>query len=666
MRRCLAKESDKRYQSIKEVAIELDELRQELKYKAELEYSVQPDSSSLESVSASQQVKINSTQHLAVNTTQTEIARSTSSAEYVVSEIKRHKRLVGVGALALLLAIGGIVFALLKLGKDKPATTPAPFQAMKMTKLTSNGKATSAVISPDGKQVFYVIDDGGRRSLWLRQIATATDVQLRAPEDTFYIGLTISPDSNFLYYASGGASVLNRVLYKMPVVGGNPRKVVDDVGSPISFSPDGKQIAFVRNGEAESALMIANADGTQERKIAIRQRGASGPFGNFFQGGTAWSPDGKKVASIAHGIETDRGFQNVVEVPVEGGTERPLTSQRWYQIQRLAWLADGSGLLMIAAEQAADFQASQIWYISYTSGEGRKITNELKQYQNISLNADSSILVTVQADRDANIWVAPNGDASRATQLTSVSSGTDGSVGVAWTPDGQIVYHSMAGGKEGIWIMEADGNNRRQLTTGETVDFFPSVSADGRYVVFVSERTGRRNIWRMDIDGSNPKQLTDSGNYPQATAEWLVYQMRLGLWKMPIDGGESVQLSDKSLIRCAVSPDGKLIACALAMPLPAKLAIVSIEGGAPLKVFDVQPNLPARIRWTPDGRAVTYVALQNGISDIWSQPIDGGEPKRLTNFKSDRIFSFDWSRDNKLVISHGTAASDVVLIRNTK
>ena len=85
---------------------------------------------------------------------------------------------------------------------------------------------------------------------------------------------------------------------------------------------------------------------------------AKGTFGNLFYGGTAWSPDGKKIASIAHGIESDRGFQNVVEVPVEGGAERPLTSQRWHQIQRLAWLADGSGLLMTAAEKASDFRAA--------------------------------------------------------------------------------------------------------------------------------------------------------------------------------------------------------------------------------------------------------------------------------------------------------------------
>src|SRR5262249_39774544 len=145
VRRCLAKEPDKRYQSIKEVAIELDELRQEFQHTVVLDYSGQPQSSSLESVSSQQQVRVNSgphhsainpPHHSAINPTQNEVIHSTSSAEYVVSKIKRHQR--GVGVIALLLAAAGIVFAFYRFGwQDKAATSSAPFQAMTITNLTS-------------------------------------------------------------------------------------------------------------------------------------------------------------------------------------------------------------------------------------------------------------------------------------------------------------------------------------------------------------------------------------------------------------------------------------------------------------------------------------------------------------------------------------------------
>ncbi len=141
----------------------------------------------------------------------------------------------------------------------------------------------------------------------------------------------------------------------------------------------------------------------------------------------------------------------------------------------------------------------------------------------------------------------------------------------------------MAGGSEGIWIMEVDGKNRSQLTTGVTLDYQPSVSPDGRYIVFVSERTGTRSIWRINIDGSNPKQLTLTSvignNSPQCTPDnQVVYQSAGALWKVSIDGGESVRIGE-GMRSPAVSPDGKLIACSLGTPGSLdKLAVFSIDG----------------------------------------------------------------------------------------
>jgi TolB protein len=355
---------------------------------------------------------------------------------------------------------------------------------------------------------------------------------------------------------------------------------------------------------------------------------------------------------------------NIVDVPVEGGAERVLTPQRWTQLNRMTWLGDGSGLVFTGAAQQAE--PNQVWFLSYPSGEARKITNDLNNYGTISISADSRVLVTVQEDIKTNIWIAPNGDKSRATEITSAASNSEGVRGLAWTPDGKIVFHSVVGGVEDIWIMDAEGKNRRQLTADEASDRRPAISTDGRYIVFGSERAGNLNIWRMDIDGRNPKQLTTRrGNVPQATAEWVVYQAGRSLWKMPVDGGEPVQLGERNMAGPSISPDGKLIACSFE-PSGAitKIAVLPIEGGPPIKIFDAKLRLPAEIHWAPDGRNITYVSEDSGTSDIWSQPLEGGEPKKLTDFKAQEIFSFAWSADNKLIISHGIRFSDVFLIRN--
>ncbi|MBC7899793.1 MAG: PD40 domain-containing protein [Saprospiraceae bacterium] len=594
-------------------------------------------------------------------------ATSASSAEYLFSEIKRHKRIIGTATLALLIAVGGIGFAVYKWGwTGKPAASSAPFQTMKIERLTSNGKATDAVISPDGRQVVYVLDDGGQRSLWLRQVATMTDVQLREPDKSvFYWSLTISRDGDFLYYVYGGTSIRNRILYQMPLLGGSPKKIVEDIGSPIGLSPDGKQMAFVRTRDKESVIMIANADGSGEREIAKRPGNRS--FGNFFAGGIAWSADAKKIISVSDVRDSEGRYHNIVEISIEDGTERIISPHRWHEIRRLVILADGSGLLFSAAEKASENRSKQLWYLPYPEGEARKITNDLNHYTDLSLNADSSALVTVQEDVNTSIWTAPDGDAVRTVQLSSVSGKLDGWDGVTFTPDGKIVYTSMAGGNDGIWIMDADGRNRKRLTSPETVAFYPSVTVDGRFIFYNVEVGRIRRIWRMDVDGGNQKEMF-AGSNPQTAAGLMVYADRAAFWKVSVDGGEPIKITEEPrLSRCAVSPDGKFLACQFDPPdTDASIKLFSVDTGELLKEFKVKLELPARIRWAPDGRFITYVSRLDGLRDIWSQPIEGGEPKKLTNFKADQIFSFNWSRDNNLVISHGTATSDVVLIRNTK
>ncbi len=418
--------------------------------------------------------------------------------------------------------------------------------------------------------------------------------------------------------------------------------------------------------------MIVNADGTGERILALRKKPETFPW--WTRQTPAWSPDGKTIACIVGGDYSGSGLMNVVEVDVTDGTVKPITTQGWYEIKRVGWLKDKSGLLILGADKASSYYTQQIWHISYTNGEARRITTDFNNYLGMSLAADSNALSAVQSNRISNIWVVPNADASRAVQIKSGGNNDEGKDGLSMTPDGRIVYYSRASGADDIWIMNGDGTGQKQLTVDAGANYDFKVTADGRYIIFTSERTGAMNLWRMDLDGGNPKQLTngnsDLGAAISPDSQAVIYSSdssgRPAIWKVSIDGGDSVQLTEYAAENPEVSPDGKLIACQYSegIDMPLRYAIIPIDGGKPIKVFDL-PGTEEDIRWSPDGNSLTYTNLRNGVSNIWSYPLDGKPPKQLTDFKTDYIYNFKWSPDGKnLVLARGTMTSDVVLMRD--
>jgi eukaryotic-like serine/threonine-protein kinase len=594
-------------------------------------------------------------------------AATTRTTSRIGREVRLHSGPAVIVLGALLIAVAGIAFGLYKFISQRQIQTanqnqpkPAvPFQNRKIARLTSTGKATTAAISPDGKYVIHVVDDGEQQSLWMRQVSTPSNVQIHPPADISYLGLTFSPGGDYLYYVVWDKKT-SYALYQMPVLGGTAKKLITDIDSVVTFSPDGKQFAFLRGypTQGKFAVLVSNADGMSERKLATRGL-ALGPFGD-----PAWSPDGKAIAYPAENTDANGDFMTLFEVRVADGSEKPIGSQRWWRVGRMAWLRDGSGLVFTARESVAS--PSQIWYLSYPGGEARRITNDLNDYLDISLTGDSSALVTVQSEQVSNIWIAPNENTRRASQLTS--SKFDGLKSISWTPDGKIVYDSAASGNLDLWMIEANGTGQKQLTADAGNNSWPSVSPDGRYVVFVSDRTGTNHVWRIDIDGSNARQLTNGiGELnPQCspTGQWVVFNSRSGdapLSKVPIDGGEPVPITVKTSSGVAISPDGKWIASTRFEPANINTAIYPFEGGEPHKILDIASYY---FRWTPDGRALAYVDERNA-STINSQPIDSGPPRQLADFKPDRIFSFAWSRDgNQLAVARGTLTHDVVLISN--
>jgi serine/threonine protein kinase/Tol biopolymer transport system component len=661
----LGKERDERYQLAKELLTDLKRLKRRSDYEVEAaRFSSIPSGESVQ-----QSAEATASKTAAPSLTETAGATpGMSSAEYFVSEIKRHRRGLIFGLVGFfILASIGIVVGIRYLKQVR--TAAKPFAQMKVTKLTTTGNASQAAISPDGKYVVHVTGGAGKQSVLLRHIATGSDKEIVAANGSDFSWLTFSRDGSYVLYSRVEAGIYP--LFQVPVLGGTPQKLIaGDVDTRVTFSPDGKRFAFMRGEpqKGEGTLFLAKADGTNETALVKYK------VSDFSPGGwptPSWSPDGQTIAFARRTGEARS--TNVVIVGVSDGKEKQLTSQQWANIVALSWLADGSGLIITAAEPEVTY-VRQIWYVSYPGGEARKITNDANNYVGLSQTADSSAFVTVQYEQAPSVWLAPNGDAARASQITS--SRGDGYAGVVFTSDGRIVYTSNSRGSKELWIINADGSGQKQLLTDAKANAGPSVSPNGRYVVFSSSRGGGSNIWRMDIDGGNPKQLTtgtrDLTPSISPDGQSVLYSAtdsdKPRLRKVSIDGGDSVQLTDYSAALPVVSPDGKQIACGYIDDVKKRwsLAIIPVAGGPPIMTFEISP-LQSRFQWNSDGSALLYTQTRNGVSNIWSQPIDGGHPKQVTDFKSDQIFRFDWSADGRqLVVARGPVSSDVVLISDLR
>lgn len=587
-------------------------------------------------------------------------------------------RTIGRAAIWLvgtLLVAGSAIWLYKSLAISKFSTPPSrPFQKAKLNKLTGTGKVTNAAISSDGKYVVYAMNETAGQSLWLRQVSTSSNIRIIPPVQGIYWGLTFSPDGEYIYSVVFEGNKGDTTLSKIPVLGGVAEKLPIGPDSAISFSPDGNRFVYVYASASagRSLLRIANADGSEARTIAERtQPGLLSPYPS----GPAWSPDGTTILCAARSSDNSNGV-SLISVRAEDGTETTLSAQPWNSIRRLAGLSDGSGVLMTAQAQASAY--SQIWFVDYARGEAKEITNDSSEYSSLGLTAASDQLVAVQTNARFGLWVAANNNLERQRQIASES----GELGnFCWTMDNRVVYRSIASGAPGAWVINADGGGEKQLSTEVLGEKGLSVSRDGNRIVFASTRAGRFNVWRMDMDGTNLKQLTDGIGeaYPQCSPDgrWVVYQRGVGnvtstLWRVSIDGGEPEQLTNTHSIAPTISRDGASIAYFYldkdAPSSPWRIGVISFADGAFVTRVEIPPTAISRfMRWTPDGKALAYIANEGEVSNIWVKPVHGGAAKKLTNFQTETVVAFDWSPDGKqLLISRGTKTSDVVIISDLK
>ena len=575
----------------------------------------------------------------------------------------RETRRTWIGAAAVLLALGGVALALY-LWKGRSQIAPAAvFEPDRFTRLTSGGNAFLAAISGDGRYVVHIKNTGVEPSLWVRQTATLSDVQIVPPARVRYDGASYSPDGDYVYYVTYALTGGVGTLHKVPVLGGMSQRVLEDVDSRVSFSPDARRFAFVRGApeKGETYLMVADESGANVRQLAVLD-----PPDQFQLNGPAWSPDGRTILA---GAQSLRGGPNVLvyAVDVESGSTRAIGSDRWRAIGDIEWMPDGQGFIMPAADLTGT--GPQLWQVEYPSGQARRVTNDLNNYIGVSLSADGRSLATVQAENVSNLWVVPPGKTAGARQLTTGRNRGDGLTGLSWTPDGRIVFGSVASGRPELWIVDQDGNNARQLTNDEEPAMSPSVSPDGRHVLFQRFRSDGVHIWRMAADGTDARQLTPGGAefQPLAGADSrtvFFFSPASGqpiTYKVSIDGGEPVKVSEDYFRPVSVSPDGGLL---LGVGWDAErrqsaLATLATEGGR----VQLLRHIPvAGGIWAGVGRAITHPApTATGVALV-NSPLEPGPSTEVMTI-STNIFGMAWSRDGKqLALAQGASSSEVVLI----
>ena len=657
LQKLLEKDREMRYQVAAEIRADLKRLRREADSSGRLA------ASGASQISASTAVPSSGSAPALPSSASTP-SISTKSSSAVLQVAGQHKFGTALTAVILLALVAAAAFGIYSFMSRKNA---AAFEHFTVSPVTETGKASLAALSPDANYILNVQRDAGQQSLWLRNVPTKSNTQIVPPSDDQYHSLSFSPDGNSIYFTKDEKTEKNVYsLYRAPVLGGNPERIVHDVGSGISFSPDRSHIVFIRfkRNEGEGDLIVASADGSGEKLLSKQNTRLRAP---------AWSPDGKLIAAAE--LNADQTSLSSLDLFDTSTGEKQTFKKSDMILESPVWLPDQSGILVVASGRESNFNRDQIGLFSYPQGVYRPITNDTNSYPIISLSADGKTIATVQSQYVGTLETAPYETSGAGKPVTISSRPPTNWFG--WTPDGKLLVEQ----ENGIFQMNADGSNRAPLLHDDFPSFGPISCDHGRYIMFASASRGGGNsinIWRADSTGGNLKQITTGTDDEPAMCspdgKWLVYagfdNGKFLAKKISVDGGPSTQLSE-ALLTCGcvnISPDGKNIAFQT-QPTTGGAIIIKIldfETLQPVKVIERDPRAGGEIRYTSDGKTIGYPIRENGLYALWVSPVDGSPGRRVTEFESDRIADFHWSADNKtvgLLRTHND--SDVVLLRQT-
>jgi Tol biopolymer transport system component len=610
-----------------------------------------------------------------------------SSAVSAVAHEHKGKLIAGAVVVALLVVAAG--YGVYSLMKGKAAAVP--FQNFTITKVTDNGKSTSAAISPDGKYILSVVSDSGKQSLWLRHVETNSDTQVVPPEVTRYSRLAFSPDGGYLYFRRAAAGVEDTFdFYRAPVLGGTPKIVSHDVDSNITFSPDGKRVAYARANDPEVGkwhLLTANPDGSDEKSIF---EGPAQGVPRFIQ----WMPDGKKILGSV--IQLGDSLTGLEAFDVSSGEAKIVAKYNGMILAELVPTADSAGVFVnMIRVDSFDFR-QQLSFISLPSAKMRSITNDTNRYEGLSVSADNKTIAAVLHKDNRTLFLLPRAGGTGNPPSPALAQEKEYQF-FGWSASGEL--YLAESGK--LVRISPDGSNRavvlNQIVTEPTGCGNDASGARKPHpIVFVAGHNTPsgivgRSVWRVDADGTNVRELSDTtsdfGPTCSPDGKWVYYYVgnTNRFKRVSIDGGKPEDVPGVAIPGAIVgspyfdvSPDGKTLTfLATISPRPGaepqqKVVLLSLDAGPQpaRRILDPNPLISNPPSFSPDGKAVVYAIRENGVENMWLQPIGGAGPggggHLITNFTADGFNWYAFSPDGKtLAVLRDHPESDVVLLRDS-
>ncbi len=541
---------------------------------------------------------------------------------------------------------------------------PVPFQSMTVAQITSNGNSWAAAISPDGKYVALLRrETDGRDSLWMRHLPTNSNTQIVPPSDGHIDNLAFGADGNYVYYTlrPTGSGIAD--MYRVPVLGGAPILVVHNGDSAPSFYTGGARLCFLRQytSKNQQTLVSTNLDGSDEKTLWSGKP--------VYIGDPAWSTDGKHVllaplgsSSIAVLEVASGSIQNLPKLPGEN-----------FEPEYFVWVPDGSGFLL--SYRNMDLGYRQIAYLSFPKGEFHALTNDLNEYDALSLSADGKTLGTVLTTRKAFFGLYSVAGNKIATSPFATLQSV---YWFDWLDNNRIVVRN-----NDMSIDVVDTSTQQRSPVFSANDFYTyDLDACGpNTIVFTGlpHQASTASIWAIDVNGGSPRKVSPepASQYQRCTPEgkWLIYYNYhdFAIHKVAMAGGKSEILVDADRqpgVPFSLTPDGHTLVISTqgAANGEREIDFVSLSSGAVEKRLSV-PDDSTGAFIAPDGQNIAVIRRIHGVDDVWLQPITGAPPYQITNFRAQsttetHIPTIAWSPDGKVLAIGGRRyRRDAILIK---